>query len=410
LPARAEIATGNGDDREIKAVVETFRQLVSQLSRDGNELTDLYVKAERRAATYARLSATVVETVSSGIIVVDGSGDIRLVNSSARRILGIERSRRLVGNRLESLFGECGQLLALSTEDIQRCRNSSRKMLKVRTLDGVTRSIGASTSCVTSVPQKVDALIIVFTELSVFEAERADGGTQSDDEYHGYLRGVLDSYDLISGLAGRADLLLEGRDHGPEELSRLYGELRRACDLMMAMALPMGIASSVSELVDLEAVLRGVVKRSRELRRIRLRTGGGSPLPRVKSVRKVLEAGLELLLAGCSAASGGHVEASTRLTKHGGSDWVCIEIRERRVTPPLGEVGYSLRAFAAGGDLRREAGLLLLRALPPEGHLVEAEKPEGLFVFRVGMPAPIKRETGHSTQKGDLGERGMEEE
>ncbi|MFZ1946562.1 MAG: hypothetical protein WAW06_03370, partial [bacterium] len=54
--------------KDINEVVETFNSLVARLCHDGNQIGELYARAERRAARLALLGETVVDSVTSGIL------------------------------------------------------------------------------------------------------------------------------------------------------------------------------------------------------------------------------------------------------------------------------------------------------------------------------------------------------
>ena len=104
------------DIKEIENLVDTFRHLVSKLSQEGNELGELYVRAERKAAHCALLSETVVESITSGILVVERGGKLGLMNSSARRLLGMPDRDETYHTRLSSLFSDARELASLVEE------------------------------------------------------------------------------------------------------------------------------------------------------------------------------------------------------------------------------------------------------------------------------------------------------
>src|SRR5512136_2035524 len=62
--------------KDIDSVVETFNGLVTQLCRDSSQLGELYVRAERKAARYALLSETVIDSMTSGVLVVEAARDL----------------------------------------------------------------------------------------------------------------------------------------------------------------------------------------------------------------------------------------------------------------------------------------------------------------------------------------------
>jgi len=398
----------DGSVTDIETVASAFQDLVSQISREGNELSDLYLKAEKRAAGSALLNETIVESVTSGIMVIEKGGTVRLVNSSARRLLGLGEDMDLAGRRLGKLFRDGLEMEILIEEDMRQGKGSSRRIVQVFSLDGKKRRLGVSTSCVRpDCDSEAHALIAVFAVL-----DEAPGGefvrAEVEAERQGYLRGVLDSYDLMSDLLqgfSRIEEKSAGGSLTKAELAEFSTCLRGTCDTMMAFALSLEASSSLTEMVDVNSVIDSILRRRAipraSLEAIDLCSG----LPRIKTVRKVLETGLDLLISGCLAESASGIGISTGPGSQGGAEAVEISIREFSRTNPVLEVSHSLRELVKGKDLRREAGLFLLASLPRESHRVEAQKVDGLFNFSVKLLAPIKRKAGKSQEKGDTIER-----
>jgi hypothetical protein len=397
-----------GSVTDIETVASAFQSLVSQVTRDGNELSELYLEAEKRAAGSALLNETIVESVTSGIIVIEKGGTVRLVNSSARWLLRLGEDVDVVGRRLGTLFLDGEEMETLAEEDMRHGKQSSRRVIHVLSLDGKKRKLGVSTSCVRpGRDSEAHALIAVFTVLD----ESPDGESARaavEAEHQGYLRGVLDSYDLMSDLMlgfGRIEEKSAGGSLTKAELAEFSTCLRRTCETMMAFALSLEASSSLTELVDVNSVINSILRRRAIPRTSLAGMDLCSGLPGIKTIRKVLETGLELLIAGCVAESASGIGIRTGPASEGGIDAVEICIREFSRTKPVLKVDHSLRELVRGEDLRREAGLFLLASLPRESHQVEAQKVEGLFHFSVRLLPPIKKKAGKSQEKGDTIER-----
>jgi hypothetical protein len=125
----------------------------------------------------------------------------------------------------------------------------------------------------------------------------------------------------------------------------------------------------------------------------------------VKSVRKIVESGLDLLVGGCVEESPAGIRISTGVEREGSSGLVRITVKELSQTRPVLELKSSLRQLVKGMNMRREAGLLLLSSLPGDNHWVEAEKIGGLFHFSVKVQAPIDTETRKNKYRGDTRDR-----
>ncbi|MFH1312811.1 MAG: hypothetical protein ABIJ00_06245 [Candidatus Eisenbacteria bacterium] len=409
----SQSSSSYGDVKDIEGLVSTFKQLVSKLSREGNELGELYLTAEKKAARYALLSETVIESITSGIMVVDRGGEVGLMNSSARLLLGTSVGVGAGPVRLSSLFSEAGDLESLIRTSFRTKQNSARNSIKIRTLDGMSRTIGASISCLLG-ESGVDAIIVVFTELD--DVRRSSRAHAADDkagiERESYLRGVLDSYDLISGITVRADEIQDigGRDGVDEgQLAEFARAIRHTCDLMMVFAVSKGGSSSRTELADLNGMVESVLRRKNIADSPRLRTNLCAGIPKVKTVGKVFEMGLEMLIQGCLEESPDGIEISTSLWRDHETDLAGVTISEKSPTRPIVEIGDSLREFAADNRLRREAGLLLLKSLPSDSHRIRVEKRGDSFLFSAGISMPIERKAGPSRQSGDISDRGQNE-
>ncbi len=413
-PASRHRSPDVDDEKDIESVLETFRHLIALLTEDGKELGQLCEKAERKAAHYALLSETVIESMTSGIIVVDGSDRLLFANSSAKKALDLEPGIRVVGMALEALFKEGDELRHLVRHSLETGANASREVREVVTLAGRGLRLGISTSCVGSGPSSVDAVIIVFTALGddPIPLPGSDSEAARAVERQNYLRGVLDSYDLISSLFMDFDLIEQKSNSGTLTTSELRGfsvSLRRACDTMMAFALSLGAIDSIPELVDVSSVLESVIIRTGLDEDPRLNKRLGRGLPMVKTVRKVLEVGLGLLIRGCMSQSQNGVEVACDLEKGGPPGTVAIDVKELSPSRPVCRVGTSLREFIGGGDMQREAGLFLLASLPCNGHTLQADQVDGVFHFSARIGRPIDKEVGPGGGAGEISDRGRDE-
>jgi PAS domain-containing protein len=402
------------DGKDIEGVLETFRQLVTQVSHDGKEIGDLCARAEKKAARYALLSETVVESVTSGILVVDRSDRVLLANSAAKRILDIGPETNVAGMDLGALFKDGREFRYLVRRCLETGQNASRKIREVVTLAGKHGRLGVSTSCVRPDPPSADAVIVVFASLG----DESGSLPESDDEAReaverqSYLRGVLDSYDLIAGLVADFSRIESRSNKGTlttTELREFSGSIRRACDTMMAFALSLGVIDSAPELVDVNSLLESVVARTGLNADPRLRSLLAADLPRVRTVPNVLEVGLGLLLKGCMSQSQEGVEMASVLEDGASQYPVTVHVKELSPTRPVRRIGRSLREFIGGGDMQREAAIFLLSRLPKKCHNLQVEQVDGFFHFSIKMGTPIDREAGQSGRGGDSSDRGRDD-
>lgn len=394
--------------RDIDKVVDTFNSLVAQLYRDGGHLGDLYVKAERRAARFALLSETVVDSVTSGILVIEETGEITLANTAAGRILRAGAESDLTGRRLAELLDDATEMQTLVAESFREGVNASRRLLAVRARDGRRLCLGASTSCVASPQGKVEAVIVLFTELAGPAAADPQGANQPESPQAMYLRGVLDSYDHFSSVAREIEKVKARMDKGAlstSDIADCVNHARRSWEIMSAFAMTLVARDSLSEVVDLGATIKSVVARRKELERVRVsRPING--LLRVTTVRKVFEAGLELLLLGCVEDATEDVVVAADLVHDADGDTVHMKVTERRPRSHLVPTGQSLRGFEAEVDMRREAGIMLLKSLSGDHYRVAVDETPEALVFKLMLKCHADSGAGPAAQRGDISERG----
>jgi len=412
-PAPQPGPSDNDDERDIEKVLDTFRDLVGRLNHDGKELGQLCVKAEKRAEHYALLSETVVESVTSCILVFDQSLRLLLANTAAKKTLDLAPETCVAGMALDGLFKDGSELRHLVNRSLQSGSNAWREIREVVSLAGKSLRLGISTSCVGPGQSSAKAVIVVFTALDdAIPSEELVDGAASAVERQNYLRGVLDSYDLISGLFIDFDRIEQKSNSGvltTLELREFSMSLRRACDTLMAFALSLGAIDSIPEIVDVNGVIETVIARAGFECDSRLGRQLADDLPPVKTLRKVLEVGLCLLIKGCMSQSRGGVEITSASDAGGSSGSAYIDVKELSPSKPVHRVGNSLREFVGGGDMQREAGLFLLASLPPEGHAFEVDQTDGVFHFSMLIRPPIEKEVGQDGKSGELSDRGINE-
>jgi PAS domain-containing protein len=412
--ARQEVTSGKWNFEEIKdidGVVETLNGLVARLCRDSSHLGELCAQAERRAARYALLGETVVDSVTSGIVVVDDTGEIKLVNAAAKRMFGIDPSWDPAGKRLAALLGDPAALQTLVAETFKKAANASRRKLEVSTRGGKNLLLGASTSCVSSSPTKVDAVIVVFTDLD--EARGRDGDLARAETCHegafpSYLRGVLDCYDHFSAVVREVEKVqvkLEEGSLAAEDVTNCAAFTRRAWEIMSAFALSLVAGDSLCELTGVAEVIDSVISRRKELGDVKVSVSDRDLL-RIRTVRKVFEAGLELLLLGCAADAGAGIAVSAGLEHEGRGDAVEIKVTENAPRGPVEAMGDSLRDFRKDKDLRREAGLMLLKRLSTASQRTILGDGEATLVVTLVFKTLLGKGAGPAAQRGDFSEHG----
>jgi PAS domain-containing protein len=401
------------DVKTIEQMVETFKELVSRLSRDGRQLSELYAKAERRAAHYALLSETVVESITSGIIVVERSGEVTLANSAALSLLGIDQDIDVTSRKIGDLFKDSAELTALIQDNFTTGANSRRQIATARTLDGRLRRIGVSTTCVRSSASAAEAVIVIFTELEPDEPSRPVPVQTLNipDKIGRYAAGVLDCYGLLA--SATPDLgLIEGKTRNgvlsKTDLVEFIHRVKGVRDLIMAFGLAAKASEALCELVDIGPVVQFLVRKDPAiLARVRVE-GTDRDLPQVRTVRKVLETGLEMLISGCLAAGGDPVRIIIDIARGRSGDSVNLVLEEQGGTAELSGVSGSLKGLAIDRGLGREAGLMLLRSLAPESHRVTVARRQDCYAYSIAFAVPVGNKAGSGPRSDPPHDQGGE--
>jgi hypothetical protein len=214
---------------------------------------------------------------------------------------------------------------------------------------------------------------------------------------------MLDAYAIVSEVYADIEGIRREIEGGSPDATHLAAAGERvglACDLMVAYALAKAATGAMTELVDLNAAVRKMLD-ARGLLGRRLTVRLGSDLPRVSTLRRVLDDGLDMLLKGCLAESADGVEVLTRLEGPGESPTVTLSIVESSPTIPLADVKDRPRGFLEGRGLRREIGLMLLKSLPQRGHAIAVSRKDESYVYSLSFLLPkLKEEERNSTSSG----------
>lgn len=388
---------------DIENSITDFKELIGRLSGKGAEIGDLYLSAERKAARYALLSENVIESVTSGIIVVDGQHEICLANSAAKRALGCDENIDLAGRQLKSIFEEYKQMEVLVTRGFRSRRNASREVVNVTLHGGRSVCLGVSTSCVASGEPEPEAVIIVFAQLDrdatgVISGRAGEGGQAAE----AYKKGMLDAYGIVSEIYTDLDGLLAEIEKGESDAKRLAGVAERvkfACDLMVCFALSRTASGVMTELVDLNSAIREIMDTA-DLSGGRIVARLAPNLPRVSTLRRVLDEALDMLFQGCLAESADGVEVATRLEGPPDRPIVSLSVVELSPTLPIIDVKNQPRGFLERSGLRREIGLMLLKSLPGRSHAVVLNREAENYIYSVRFLMPKIKETEKNSTGG----------
>lgn len=155
------------DMKAADSIVSMFQRLIDNLWSE-----DVFVEesaAGRRVVQYALLSQAIMESISSGILIIEKDRRIGLVNTAGREILGL-KGDSLAGRPLREVFDEYSELDRLVRATLKSGNGERRKEILVRTKDGKKLHLGASLSPLVPGRGGCEAVIVVFTLLGIDRA------------------------------------------------------------------------------------------------------------------------------------------------------------------------------------------------------------------------------------------------
>ncbi len=162
----------------------SFNKIVNKIQRQYLSLKETYEKQSEELQTVNRtLQATMIEnravtefldsilnSLSSGVVVVDKSGRVTLVNPAARKLLGLGEDLRDVKGRHYSEFALAGENHECSAvETIRSGETVNNTLKKIRTSYGTTLSLSVSTSLLKNRGGDIVGAVELFYDVSKME-------------------------------------------------------------------------------------------------------------------------------------------------------------------------------------------------------------------------------------------------
>jgi PAS domain S-box-containing protein len=169
---RAAPALEAADD--MAKVVARLERAIDALPQKEAELARFYAMEEERARRLQSYQEDILGNFSSGIISVDPTLRIVLINRIARQILGLP-PRAAEGRPCAEVFGADGDLVRICREALEAGRIHSRLELEVPRADGSRVALGLSSSLLpdpTGGASRVILLLADLTESRRAQAER----------------------------------------------------------------------------------------------------------------------------------------------------------------------------------------------------------------------------------------------
>ena len=240
--------------------------LGQRLRAAGVEQTQLESELRR-----VRLEADeILRNIRSGVLTVDGQGQLAFLNLAAEHLLGISAADQVGRPILQELQERSPELWAAVTAGIRKGRRVSRAEGTARRADGRMVPIGLSTTTFARPSEALPSVTAIFTDISDMQAmqglhvraERLEAvaalSASLAHEIRNPLASIRSSVEQLSRIASRDDpddrILAELIVKESDRLSRLLGEF---LDFSRVRA-------SHFVTVDLTAVVRGAAQLVRE--------------------------------------------------------------------------------------------------------------------------------------------------
>ena len=157
--------TGN----ETALLTEALGEAVEKIRQQERE-------THARAAASERLSAQIIDSLASGLLVVDVSGAVRILNPSGRLLLGVTTAqpagqfRDLIGARASPLANVIDECLSTRSPIVRRAVELSPAQ------GGMVTHLGVTVSPMRHGNGRLQGAICLFTDLSaVFDLEERGG-------------------------------------------------------------------------------------------------------------------------------------------------------------------------------------------------------------------------------------------
>lgn len=150
-------------------LIATFQGVIGKLKEKEHELARLHQAEKARADEFQHLNQDLIRSISSGLILVDQTGKIRIFNHAAESILHLERTRIL-----DQPYSLLSQLISPGfTEDIDICfqqkENINRAEQEIKTSSNDIRYLGANIMPLWDRFNNFSGVFCLFTDITEFK-------------------------------------------------------------------------------------------------------------------------------------------------------------------------------------------------------------------------------------------------
>ncbi len=138
-----ELAPSAGSQDEGQFLLATFQDVVAKLKEKEKQLGEMHRLEKVRADESQALATDIIRSMNTGLVSLDESGDVVLVNPAAEKIFGVE-ARLLEKKSFVHAFPGSRELAESVEEALSKGEQAPRRRVEYRLASGNTIHLGAS--------------------------------------------------------------------------------------------------------------------------------------------------------------------------------------------------------------------------------------------------------------------------
>ena len=226
------------DEREddVEAVVDEYRRAIRELQEKEHELRQANNRIQARAESLEQYNEYLMNSMSSGLISVNCSGEISAVNHSGGAILDTT-PEELIGRRPRDILGPDASITEAVEASNQNQESQPFREYDFRTLSGKQRHVGAIVSPVRDnegTPLGISVLMNDLTEVGQLrrELEQKTRLSAMGEMAGGLAHQLRNSIGAISGYAKLIERRIEKGTAEPATVAALSEEIKQAESLI----------------------------------------------------------------------------------------------------------------------------------------------------------------------------------
>lgn len=338
-PGEVDLLQGVENGLERKRLLSEGEKLLEKLTKKNKELQRLQSQSKdlyRKASEVENSSYSILQSMGSGLIIVDLEGKITSMNKAAERVLGY-KSKDVEGIALEDLKAD-GQRRVLNWEDIKEELVRIDQEVELIKRGGDTVLVGFSTSPRRNVQGEMIGAVVIFRDLTEIKKMRENMRYKDRLASLGELTAGI-AHEIRNPLAGikttAQALKAEFAPQDPkcEYLEKIIKEINRTNSMLQELFIfakpqkPQFVPHNITKV--LERVI-SMQEKSIEEKGVKVRKEYSHDMPLISlDPNQIYQVFLNLILNAVQAMpQGGDLSLSVR--QEAGS-WVSVTVRDNGV-------------------------------------------------------------------------------